>query len=36
MKYSITCGDVDSLGFKDGVTCDKEANEEEKEEHHAC
>ena len=37
VSYSNTCGDVDSAGFKDGVTCDAEADEEEEEEEHrAC
>ena len=36
VSYSNTCGDVDSTGFRDGVTCDKEADEEEEEEHRAC
>ena len=36
VSYSNTCGDVDSAGFKDGVTCDAEADEEEEEEHRAC
>ena len=35
VNYSSTCGDVDSTGFRDGVTCNKEADEE-KEEHRAC
>ena len=36
VAYSNTCNDVDSLGFKDGVTCDATTNEEEEEEHRAC
>ena len=39
MKYSDTCNDVvDSVGFKDGVTCDATADEEEEEEedYRAC
>ena len=37
VPYSNTCNDVDSMGFKDGVTCDATTNEEEEEEEHrAC
>jgi len=36
VSNSNTCGDVDSAGFKDGVTCDAEADDEEEEEHRAC
>ena len=36
VKYSDTCNDVDSVGFKDGVTCDATADEEEEEDHRAC
>jgi hypothetical protein len=36
VSYSNTCGDVDAAGFKDGVTCDAEADEEEEVEHRAC
>ena len=36
VAYSNTCTNVDSLGFKDGVTCDTTTNEEEEEEHRAC
>ena len=36
VTYSNTCNDVDSVGFKDGVTCDDAANEEEEEEHRGC
>ena len=36
VNYSSTCGNVDSTGFRDGVTCDKEVDEEEEEEHRAC
>jgi hypothetical protein len=36
VAYSNTCKDVDSLGIKDGVTCDATTNEEEEEEHRAC
>ena len=35
VAYSNTCNDVDSLGFKDGITCDATTNEEE-EEHRSC
>ena len=36
VAYSSTCDDVESTGFRDGVTCDAEADEEEEEEHRAC
>ena len=38
VKYSDTCNDVDSVVFKDGVTCDATADkeEEEEEDHRAC
>ena len=37
VAYSSTCDDVESTGFRDGVTCDAEADEEEEEEEHrAC
>ena len=36
VKYSNTCNDVDSVEFKDGVTCDATADEEEEEDHRAC
>ena len=37
VKYLDTCNDVDSVGFKDGVACDANAEEEEEEEdHRAC
>ena len=36
MKYSDTCNDVDSVGLKDGVTCDATADEEEEEDDRAC
>jgi hypothetical protein len=36
VAYSSTCDDVESIGFRDGVTCDAEADEEEEEEHRAC
>jgi hypothetical protein len=36
VKYSDTCNDVDSVGFRDGVTCDATADEEEEEDHRAC
>ena len=37
VAYSNACNNVDSLGFKDGVTCDATTNEEEEEEEHrAC
>ena len=36
VAYSNTCNDVDSPKFRDGVTCDPEADEEEEEEHRAC
>ncbi len=36
VAYSNTCNDVDSPEFRDGVTCDPEAEEEEEEEHRAC
>ena len=36
VTYSNTCNDVDSVGFKDGVTWDDAANEEEEEEHRGC
>ena len=32
VTYSNTCNDVDSVGFKDGVTCDDAGNVEEEEE----
>ena len=36
VKYSNTCNDVDSVGFKDGVTSDATADEEEEDDHRAC
>ncbi len=36
VAYLSTCDDVESTGFRDGVTYDAEADEEEEEEHRAC
>ena len=36
VKYSDTCNDVDSVVFKDGVTCDATADDDEEEDHRAC
>ena len=36
VTYSNTCEDVDAKGFKDGVACDTEADEEAEEEHRVC
>ena len=36
LLHSSTCDDVDASGFKDGVACDTEADEEKEEEHRAC
>ena len=36
VTYSDTCNDVDSVVFKDGVTCDATADEVEEEDHRAC
>ena len=36
VTYSNTCHDVDSVGYKDGVTCGDAAKEEEEEDHRSC
>ena len=36
VKHSDTCNDVDSVVFKDVVTCDATADEKEEEDYRAC
>jgi hypothetical protein len=36
VAYSSTCDDVESTGFRDGVTYDAEADDDEEEERRAC